>query len=417
MDKRLFRTGQREDAASPERLDEVVRVASPLSTLFTLFLLFGLACGTVWAFAGTVTTRVHGEGLILFEGARNEQVTAAGAGRVEAVLVEPGDVIAAGDVVARMVNRPTRRRLAEAERQLRELESDLESLRAARDRDLAAFDRVSRRRREALESRVAQGERLVDALRSRLSANEDLFERGLVNSAVVSDLRTELFQALQDVETARSELTRLDLDREERAGTWRGRIVTAEQAVSRQRARVREREVEAEVAEVVTAPADGEVVEVLVGEGSAVSTGTPVITVTEPGARLSTLAFMPALRAKAVAEGMDALVSPSTVRREEFGSMRGEVAFVSRFPLSSEALSARLQNPDLVRTFTQGGPPLLVRIDFARDERTGGYAWTSNAEPPVEITPGTLASVSVVTRTQRPVTLLLPALRQLLGVS
>jgi hypothetical protein len=35
----------------------------------------------------------------------------------------------------------------------------------------------------------------------------------------------------------------------------------------------------------------------------------------------------------------------------------------------------------------------------------------------VEITPGTLAEVSVVTRTQRPVTLLLPALRRFLGIA
>lgn len=417
MDDRSSEFAAYDDVSSPERLDEVVRVSSPMSTIFALFLLFTLLCALTWGFAGTITTRVYGQGLILFEDARTDQVSAAGAGRVAEVLVEPGDLVSTGDVVARLSNAPVRRRLEEATRRLGELREDLAALQDARDLDLAEFDQVSSRRRESLERRIAQGEQVLENLRERLSANERLLERGLVNSAVVSELRTQIFQAMQDIEIARSALTRLDLDRDERAGNWRVQLTEARQAVSRQRALVRERQVEAEASATVVAPTHGEVVEVLVGEGSPVRAGTTVITVIEPGARLSTLAFMPALRAKLVEEGMDALVSPSTVRREEFGAMRGEVAFVSRFPLSSEALQARLQNPDLVRTFLAGGPPLLVRIHLRESAGTGGYAWTSGGEPPVEITPGTLAEVSVVTRTQRPVTLLLPALRRFLGIA
>ena len=114
---------------------------------------------------------------------------------------------------------------------------------------------------------------------------------------------------------------------------------------------------------------------------------------------------------------MQALVSPSTVRREEFGAIRGTVDSLSSFPISFEGMVAVLQNQSLARTFSEDGPPYAGRIALLPDPATAsGFAWTSPKASSQRLTAGTLASVEIKTRSQPPITLAVPLLKELLGI-
>jgi HlyD family secretion protein len=133
---------------------------------------------------------------------------------------------------------------------------------------------------------------------------------------------------------------------------------------------------------------------------------------------LEVLVYLPSLQAKAVQAGMDAEISPSTVKREEFGYIRGKVVYVGEFPASSDALMRNFQNEMLVHSIMAGGPVTELRVTLERDSMSlSGYMWSSSHGPAIRISSGTLCTVEVITRRQPPVSLLFPFLKGKLGLS
>src|SRR5207248_816160 len=105
-------------------------------------------------------------------------------------------------------------------------------------------------------------------------------------------------------------------------------------------------------------------------------------------------------------------ISPSTVRREEYGFMRGRVVYVSDYPATSAALMRNFQNEALVTALTSQGPVTEVRVEMATNSKTpSGFEWSSPQGPPSIITSGSLCSAEIVTREQRPIALLFPSLK------
>ena len=79
-------------------------------------------------------------------------------------------------------------------------------------------------------------------------------------------------------------------------------------------------------------PIEGRVLEIKISAGSVLAVGTPVIAIESEGGKLEALVYIPAERGKNVKPGMQVRVEPSTVKREEFGTMIGTVDDGLRFP-------------------------------------------------------------------------------------
>ncbi len=75
----------------------------------------------------------------------------------------------------------------------------------------------------------------------------------------------------------------------------------------------------------VTSPHAGRVLELFVDRGDVVSPGTPLFSLEVTSEELMAVLFVPASAGKRVRPGMRVRVSPSTVKREEYGSMLGRV--------------------------------------------------------------------------------------------
>ena len=121
--------------------------------------------------------------------------------------------------------------------------------------------------------------------------------------------------------------------------------------------------------------------------------------------------------AKRVQPGMDVQVRPATVKKEQYGSMRGRVASITDRGVSTEELQAVLRNLELTKSLMGNGSPLLARIELFGDPNTdSGFAWWTGDGPPFRITRGTRVAVDVIVDEKRPLALLMPALRKLLGV-
>ncbi len=92
--------------------------------------------------------------------------------------------------------------------------------------------------------------------------------------------------------------------------------------------------------------------------------------------------FVPASAGKRVQPGMRVRISPSTVKREEYGSMLGKVAWAAEFPSTQRGMIRLLGNEALVQKLMEEGPPIQVNVALERDPRTPtGYRWSSSTGP------------------------------------
>jgi HlyD family secretion protein len=220
----------------------------------------------------------------------------------------------------------------------------------------------------------------------------------------IETLRAKIKRIEADQYTARTDPERFDQEMKGRIGDLERIVAGLENQMTSQSS--------------VVSPYAGEVIEMKAVPGSLVAAGSPVLSIQPQGNSLEVLVYLPSLQAKAVQPGMDAEISPSTVKREEFGYIRGKVIYIGEFPASSDALMRNFQNEMLVHSIMAGGPVTELRVTLNRNPlASSGYQWSSSSGPAIGISSGTLCTAQVITRRQPPVSLLFPFLKGRLGLS
>jgi hypothetical protein len=184
----------------------------------------------------------------------------------------------------------------------------------------------------------------------------------------------------------------------------------------------------------VASPYAGRVRETRVTEGSVVASGTPLLSVEQPGRSLEAILYLPPLDAKKLKSGMTVQLAPASVKREEYGLLLGRVATVGAYPATPAGMQRVLGSEELARSLAASGPPVEVRIELERSPSTfSGYQWTSTlgtlAEtvtgwlpgpwsgrldsapgPPIALESGTPCTADVITDEQAPISLVLARL-------
>ncbi|HYU36279.1 MAG TPA: NHLP bacteriocin system secretion protein, partial [Thermoanaerobaculia bacterium] len=106
-----------------------------------------------------------------------------------------------------------------------------------------------------------------------------------------------------------------------------------------------------------------------------------------------------------------------TVKREEYGSILGEVTWAAEFPATQLGMNRQLRNEALVAKLMEAGPLIEVDVKLMRDAATPtGYRWSSSRGPNLKISSGTLTSGSIIVKEDRPISLVIPTLREKLGI-
>ena len=166
----------------------------------------------------------------------------------------------------------------------------------------------------------------------------------------------------------------------------------------------------------------GRVLEIRASVGEIVHAGRSLITIEPTGSEglgLNAMIYVPVSQGKLLKPGMRLQVSPVSIRKEEFGVMVGIVSQVSKFPSTAAGMKRVLKNDLLVQQMLKqsGLAPIAVKAELIPDPRTvSGFRWTSKKGPPVVIGPGTPCAATIAVREARPIELVVPALRRILGV-
>ena len=126
---------------------------------------------------------------------------------------------------------------------------------------------------------------------------------------------------------------------------------------------------------------------------------------------LKSLAYFAIRDGKRIEHGMLAHVTPSTVARERFGSIVGEVQSVSEFPITRESAAQIVGNPEVAEKLVATGGAIAVETVLKADTTSvSGFEWTS-AGPDERFSPGTTTKIHVTVEERAPITWLLPLLR------
>jgi HlyD family secretion protein len=412
----IFRKVSLERLSSPEQLDQMVQVTDPRGWLALAGLGALLLTTIAWGIWGSIPTEAQGDGILLRQGGISDLVSNA-AGQVQEMLVGVGDVIEKGQPVARIQQDALLRQIAGDRAKLAALRSQYED--AARisgqQKQLRARDLAQQR--ADLQRSIESLEKDVSLLRERLDAQQGLLNDGLITKETFLTTQQSLNAKRDQLAQARLDLNGLDLKRIEADQQLDQQLETRQTAI---------RDLELEIKELnaklgenvnVLSPYSGRVLEVLANRGDVVNPGTAILSVEVLSENLQAVLFVPASAGKKVQPGMTVRLSPSTVKREEYGFMLGKVTWVAEFPSTSRGMTRLLGNEALVIKLMQQGPPIQVNVALERDPATPtGYRWSSSRGPNLKISSGTLASGDVVVQEDRPFRLVIPKVREATGL-
>jgi HlyD family secretion protein len=413
----IFRTAAMERLSSPEQLDQLIDVTRPADWIAALVIGLALVGTLVWSVVGRIPTRVTGEGILISDAGRVVDAVSAVAGRLASVEVSVGDRVVEGQVIARISQTDIEQRYRNATEVWRERQREHAELVSAIERELEIKAANFAAQKSGLEQLIAASEQRVAYLTQSVLGLEGLNVRGFVTRRELEDRRADLDATRQRVTEARNEIQRIDgLKRESETQRELDRLAS-QFKVNEARRQMDQLASTLERDSNLTSPIDGRVIEIKVSSGGVLAAGTPVAAIETEGKSLQAIVYIPADRGKNVQPGMEVRIEPSTVKREEFGTMIGKVSTVSGFPVTPEGMAAVLHNEALAKRFSREGAPYAIVVQLERDRAAvSGYRWSSGPGPPIRLTTGTLARAEVTTRQQPPIDLVVPIMRRLSGI-
>jgi HlyD family secretion protein len=278
---------------------------------------------------------------------------------------------------------------------------------------------------EAIERQIANAKQQIEDLHAQeklvqqqIPVDQELVNKGLATKQQVISSQQKLVDLGGQVAATQAKITQLQAQEfsskaqpEQADGDFKARIADMQRQLAGQESQLA-------LSTNVVSPYGGEVIERKLDPGSTVAAGTPIVSIQPDVRTLEALVYLPAEKAKSAQIGQQVQISPTTVKREEYGFILARVVHVNDYPATPAALMRNFQNEALVNSLTGGGPVTEVRVVLESDPATpSGFRWSSSRGPEVVISSGTLCVGEVVTREQKPATLVLPYLKDKLGLS
>jgi HlyD family secretion protein len=414
--REIFRKVSLERLSSPERLDVLTEVTTSFGWLALTALGLLLAMALVWGWVGSIPVTVKGEGMLVNRGGVTN-VVALGAGQMSELLVKPNDLVKAGQPIATIAQPLATKDVKNALVELEELRRQHEKLVRFAKNDLELQQTSFKAQAETIVHSISGLEKKGDFYRSQLAKQLSLKEKGLLIPAKVEATRQELTGITEQTEALKVKLAEIKTQEniaknraQDMVTQGANRISTLERNIGAMQSKVT-------IESTVVSTISGKVVEIKVTKGTVVTPGTPILSLEHGEKQLEGIIYISEADGKKIQPGMKLDIVPSSVRREEFGSMVGTVQSVSEYPASAVGIMTVLGNEQLVQRLMKNGAPYTVYVALQSDATSAnGFAWTSGKGPAAPIVSGTLCSAEVAVEKRRPLGMVIPFLKRTVGM-
>jgi len=340
----LFRSEVLEGAS--DRLHGEVVLSQPLSTrLFATALFAIIAIAAIWVTTGTYA-RIETVPGRLVTSIPSAAVTAPQPGVVARIAVVEGQSVKQGDLL--MVINSDREAAAggvivgrslgalEIRQQLSEAQIAMAADRAATERSrLAAVISSAEGQARSLEGQIELQREVVAANQRMYDRASQVADRGFISEVDyerrkqallvarqrLADLEQRQLESRAQAEQARSQLASVAIEAQQGIS----RIREGLQTLSAEQARL-----EGEASYAITAPISGRVSALATGEGRAIASARPVLTIVPEGAELTAELYAPSRAIGLVEPGKETRLLYDAFPYQRFGSFAGKVTSISQ---------------------------------------------------------------------------------------
>jgi HlyD family secretion protein len=422
-----------ERLSTPDQLDQVIEVVRFPHWLLLCALILLLITALAASFFIRLPIKVLGEGILInIEGILT--VTSDTEGRLVELMVKPGQRIQAGELVARIAQPRLSQQLEARREELEEVLDQKETIKAFQSRMQEAKEETIANKGKALRQRMKFANSRLELLQEQLHVEETLQNDGIIAERKLNETRTAINEAKDNVTSISNELEEVQqVLGEQRLGHQR-EILDLDLQINDLERQVIGLEEELQRRSEVHSPYHGRVVELQVNRGEIVERNGPLVSLlplkagalessaSRPSMRapgisapttgeLVAVLYVPPADGKKIHPGMEVQVAPTSVKRERYGFMIGIVESVAEVPSTEEGMMRILKNHQLVQQLSQTYAPFEVMVRLELNPATDtGYSWSTSRGPDVEMNVGTLCLGEIITRKERPISLLLPAL-------
>jgi HlyD family secretion protein len=405
----LFRKAALDKLASPERLDVLMQVTSPMGWL-ALTTVGGILVGVIiWSILGSIPERIDGQGVLLRGGA-NSEIRSSGSGSIVSLDLKLNQVVTVGQVVGTTAMAGTNEEVAVAQTRLTEARNRRNSVGLDSRLGVAqAQSQIANLRADLLRQQADL--ETADANVKRL---QKLFDEGGIPSSRLEQAKGARSSISASITGLKGQIGAQEANIRQLqggAGSVDSEIAMAEAELKRVTAKVGAQE------QLVSTVA-GRVIEVRKRVGDTIAPNDVVATLEATNAQVQVVAFVGAEVGKRIQVGMHTEVSPTDVKREEYGFMLADVGQRNDFAATSEYVMSQLRNEAIAKKLVGQGPVFEVRAILKEAPDTpSGFAWSTSKGPPFKISGGTLVSIAIVVDRKPPITLVMPFLRKTFGVA
>jgi adhesin transport system membrane fusion protein len=364
---------------------------------WSVLLLLASLVGLLFLGAALAKVEVNAEAQGMLRAPRGlRPVASVLGGSISEVLVQSGDQVQQGQVVARLEATELRAALVNRER---ELDTTQREVTEADKRDRQIEERASQamqRRRVALQARVDVNRERLAQRRKQADNYAELVREGGASQDQSLNIKEALNAASENVSALSAELAQLDLEIADRARQWQERDTARRSQLARAEASVEEARTILASTE-VRAPASGQIESVLATPGNVVEAGGLLGNIVPSGAPRTIVAFVPSRDIAFVTPGASATVEVQSLPISEFGLGKALVTRVSSDVATPTEVQATLGE-------TLQGTVVRVELELTESE--------SSAQMDPHLRSGDRVTIRLHRRERRVITLLFDFVRR-----
>jgi len=386
MDSKVFRKVSLERMSSPEQLDQMMQVTTPKGWVVLLALIILVVFAIFWGIFGSISTKVTGMGILIKRGGVFNIGTDSH-GQVLDLKFAVGETVHKGDLVAIVDQPDLSDQLVAAEIELKEMNVQEKQLTGyeAEGQKLNASSSVDEK--ENLEFSIKADEDKLKWLKARSEARTELLKEGLVTKQDLIDIKEQINSTKISIDKSHNDLKKLTIKRLDDKHQREEDLLDIQQQIETKNQEVYSLGKKLDRSNNITSPYTGIVLEIMVDVGEETEHTSPILSLELTGEKfkhLESVIYVPAANGKKVKTGMDVQVSPTTVKAEEYGFIKGKVSSVAEFPSTDEGMMRVLQNSKLVTMLSGNSAPIEIFAELLTNKETvSGYEWSSPKGPPL----------------------------------
>ncbi|KJR42543.1 Membrane-fusion protein [Candidatus Magnetoovum chiemensis] len=415
QESKIFRKVALDRLSSPEQLDSLMRVTTPLGWLALVTFGFIIVFIVLWSYFGSIPSIVQGNGIFIKTAGVFTVVTTA-TGQISDIRIKPSDVIYAGQVAARIIQPDIINEIQNIEAEIGILKTQHNINKNNAQKNIETEKQYIEKQKSAYRNKIENAQKQLKWLEEKIRNQEILLKDGLITKQELVSTKQDYDNTKAEINQSQSSIQQLDVQLRQTINQNEQNILNLEQQIESKTASLDMYNNKLKINSTVYSPYTGRVLSVMSSIGDMVNAGSTLMTLDLIGSnikKLEAVIFVQPADGKKIKIGMPAQISPSTARLDEYGYMPGKVISVSEYPATRESMMDLLHNEDLVSAYSQKGPPIQIIVDLVPDPKTAsGFAWSSPRGAALKVDDGTIISSSFIVKEDKPISLAIPLFKK-----